>query len=177
MCKTYVGKIGNNSKIREVEEILKFSDYIFELDGKDIIDAKIIYYYDNIESVEFIDGKKGEEYSIPVISLEISGVDDNSNHVFLSFMLKLGLKTLNSFKKNKIEDITKYLLESEMIAKRSNEDESGFLECYLPTNSQSDMFHQLTSLYVLKLDDNKFLFKLTIPNENIFTYFEVNFKQ
>ena len=92
-------------------------------------------------------------------------------------MLKLGLKTLNSFKKNKIEDITKYLLESEIIAKRSNEDESGFLECYLPTNSQSDMFHQLTSLYVLKLDDNKFLFKLTIPNENIFTYFEVNFKQ
>ena len=38
------------------------------------------------------------------------------------------------------------------------------------------MFHQLTSLYALKLDDDKFLFKLTIPNENIFTYFEVNFK-
>ena len=38
------------------------------------------------------------------------------------------------------------------------------------------MFHQLTSLYVFKLDNNKFLFKLTVPSDNIFTYFEINFK-
>ena len=91
-------------------------------------------------------------------------------------MLKLDLEILNNFDKNKIEDITIYILESESFVKRPNEDKSRFLDYYLPTNKHSDMFHQLTSLYVLKLDDDKFLFKLTIPNENIFTYFEVNFK-
>ena len=177
MSKAYVGKIGNNRKSREVEEVLNFSDYVFEIDGKDIKDAKITYYYDSIESVEFIDGKRGKEFSNPLISLEISGVDDNNKDAFISFMLKLDLETLNNFDKNKIEDITKYLLESEAFVKRPNEDKSGFLNCYLPTNKHTDMFHPLMSLYVLKLDDDKFLFKLTVPSENIFTYFEVNFKQ
>ena len=57
VSKAYVGKIGNNRKSREVEEVLNFSDYVFEIDGKDIKDAKITYYYDSIENVEFIDGK------------------------------------------------------------------------------------------------------------------------
>ena len=176
VSKAYVSKIGNNNRIKEVEEILNFPDYIFEIDGKDISDAKITYYYDSIENVEFIDGKREKEFSSPLIYLEISGVDDNNKTAFLSFMLKLDLEILNNFDKNKIEDITIYILESESFVKRPNEDKSRFLDYYLPTNKHSDMFHQLTSLYVLKLDDDKFLFKLTIPNENIFTYFEVNFK-
>ena len=177
MSKAYVGKIGNNSKTKEVVEVLNFPDYVFEMDGKDINDAKITYYYDSIENVEFIEGKRGKEASSPLISLEISGVDDNNRDAFLRFMLKLDLETLNNFDNNKIEDITKYLLESETFVKRPNDDKSQFLDCYLPTNKNTDMFHQLTSLYVFKLDKDKFLFKLTVPSENIFTYFEVNFKK
>lgn|GEM_PF-3318533 len=109
MSKAYVSKIGNNNRIKEVEEILNFPDYIFEIDGKDISDAKITYYYDSIENVEFIDGKRGKEFSSPLIYLEISGVDDNNKTAFLSFMLKLDLEILNNFDKNKIEDITIYI--------------------------------------------------------------------
>ena len=64
MSKAYVGKIGNNSKTREVEEVLNFSDYVFEIDGKDIKDAKITYYYDSIENIEFIDGKEVKSFLI-----------------------------------------------------------------------------------------------------------------
>lgn len=48
---------------------------------------------------------------------------------------------------------------------------------YLPTNQIEDMFHQITRLYVSKLADNKFIFKLAIPTEKTFTYFKVNFKK
>ena len=175
MGKAYVGKIGNINRAEEVEEVLNFPDYVFEIDGKDITDAKVAYYYDNMESVEFVNGKRGKEFLSPLLCLEISGVDDNNKNAFLSFMLKLDLETLNNFN-NKIEDITKYMLETEAFIKKPNEDKSGFLDFYLPTNKNDDMFHKLTSLYVLKLDNNKFLFKLTVPSENVFTYFEVNFK-
>lgn len=128
-----------------------------------------------MESVEFVDGKRGKEFLSPLICLEISGVDDNNKNAFLSFMLKLDLETLNSFN-NGIEDITKYMLETEAFIKKPNEDKSGFLDFYLPTNKKDDMFHKLTRLYVLKQGNNRFLFKLTVPSENVFTYFEVNFK-
>ena len=176
MGKAYVGKIGNINKTKEVEEVLNFPDYVFEIDGKDITDAKVTYYYDNMESVEFVDGKRGKEFLSPLLSLEISGVDDDNKDTFLRFMLKVDLETLNNFNDG-IEDITKYMIETEAFIKRPNEEREGFLEIYLPTNKNNDMFHKLTSLYVLKLDKDKFLFKLTVPSENVFTYFEGNFKK
>ena len=175
MSKAYVGKIGNINRTEEVEDILNFPDYVFEIDGEDVKDAKVTYYYDNMESVEFVDGKRGKEFLSPLICLEISGINNNNKKAFLSFMLKLDLETLNSFN-NGIEDITKYMLETEAFIKKPNEDKSGFLDFYLPTNKKDDMFHKLTSLYVLKQGNNRFLFKLTVPSENVFTYFEVNFK-
>ena len=174
MSKAYVGKIGNINRTEEVEEVLNFPDYVFEIDGEDVKDAKVTYYYDNMESVEFVDGKRGKEFLSPLICLEISGINNNNKKAFLSFMLKLDLETLNSFN-NGIEDITKYMLETEAFIKRPG-DKTIFLDFYLPTNKKDDMFHKLTSLYVLKLDNNKFLFKLTVPSENVFAYFEVNFK-
>src|SRR5699024_1325203 len=119
MGKAYVGKIGNVNKTKEVEEVLNFPDYVFEIDGKDITDAKVTYYYDNMESVEFVDGKRGKEFLSPLLCLEISGVDDNNKDAFVSFMLKLDLETLNNFN-NKIEDITKYMLETEAFIKKPN---------------------------------------------------------
>ena len=126
MGKAYAGKIGNINKTKEVEEVLNFPDYVFEIDGKDITDAKVTYYYDDMESVEFVDGKRGKEFLSPLLSLEISGVDDNNKDAFVSFMLKLDLETLNNFN-NRIEDITKYMLETEAFIKKPNEDKSGFL--------------------------------------------------
>jgi hypothetical protein len=154
------------TKTKKVEEILSFPDYVFEIDGKDITNTKITYSYANTEVI-----------NSPLIFLELSGVtvDDNKD-ASLCFTLELDLETLNKFDSNKIEDITKYLLESESFVKRPNEDKAQFLNGYLPTNKKTDMFHQLTSLYVFKLDNNKFLFKLTVPSDNIFTYFEINFK-
>ena len=41
MGKAYVGKIGNINKTKEVEEVLNFSDYVFLIDGKNIINDKV----------------------------------------------------------------------------------------------------------------------------------------
>lgn len=175
MGKAYVGKIGNINKTKEVEEVLNFPDYVFEIDGKDIKDARVIYNYGSLERTEFEYGKKTKVTYSPTINIEILGIDDNFNEAYLCFELNLDLETLNNFN-NGVVDITKYMLETEAFIKKPNEDKSGFLDFYLPTNKNDDMFHKLTSLYVLKLGNNKFLFKLTVPSENVFTYFEVNFK-
>ena len=110
---------------------------------------------------------------VALISLEIFGVDDDRD-ASLSFELNIDLETLNSFN-NGIEDITKYMLETEAFIKKPG-DKTIFLDFYLLTNKKDDMFRKLTSLYVLKLDNNKFLFKFTVPSDNVFAYFEVNFK-
>lgn len=162
------------SKMKKEGEVLNFLDYVFEIDGKDIKDARVIYNYGSLERTEFEYGKKGKVTYSPTISLEIFGVDDDDRDVSLSFELNIDLETLNSFN-NGIEDITKYMLETEAFIKRPG-DKTIFLDFYLPTNKKDDMFRKLTSLYVLKLDNNKFLFKITVPSDNVFTYFEVNFK-
>ena len=162
------------SKMKKEGEVLNFPDYIFEIDGKDIKDARVIYNYGSLERTEFEYGKKGKVTYSPTISLEIFGVDDDDRDASLSFELNIDLETLNSFN-NGIEDITKYMLETEAFIKRPG-DKTIFLDFYLPTNKKDDMFRKLTSLYVLKLDNNKFLFKFTVPSDNVFTYFEVNFK-
>ena len=162
------------SKMKKEGEVLNFLDYVFEIDGKDIKDARVIYNYGSLERTEFEYGKKGKVTYSPTISLEIFGVDDDDRDASLSFELNIDLETLNSFN-NGIEDITKYMLETEAFIKRPG-DKTIFLDFYLPTNKKDDMFRKLTSLYVLKLDNNKFLFKFTVPSDNVFTYFEVNFK-
>ena len=162
------------SKMKKEGEVLNFLDYVFEIDGKDIKDARVIYNYGSLERTEFEYGKKGKVTYSPTISLEIFGVDDDDRDASLSFELNIDLETLNSFN-NGIEDITKYMLETEAFIKRPG-DKTIFLDFYLPTNKKDDMFRKLTSLYVLKLDNNKFLFKFTVPSDNVFTYFEVDFK-
>ena len=162
------------SKMKKEGEVLNFLDYVFEIDGKDIKDARVIYNYGSLERTEFEYGKKGKVTYSPTISLEIFGVDDDDRDASLSFELNIDLETLNSFN-NGIEDITKYMLETEAFIKKPG-DKTIFLDFYLPTNKKDDMFRKLTSLYVLKLDNNKFLFKFTVPSDNVFTYFEVNFK-
>ena len=152
------------SKMKKEGEVLNFLDYVFEIDGKDIKDARVIYNYGSLERTEFEYGKKGKVTYSPTISLEIFGVDDDDRDASLSFELNIDL-----------EDITKYMLETEAFIKRPG-DKTIFLDFYLPTNKKDDMFRKLTSLYVLKLDNNKFLFKFTVPSDNVFTYFEVNFK-
>ncbi len=46
-----------------------------------------------------------------------------------------------------------------------------------PTNTKEDMYKEITNFYVLKLKKNHFLFKVQIPTERVFAYFEVHFKE
>lgn len=174
MAKTYYREITSNNKKKE--KVLDFFSYVFEIDNSDIKDVKVLYYEDKLEITEFKDGKKSKVYYSPLLCFEMLGLDENNNEVYLSFEINIDLKTLNSFN-NGIEDITKYMQETETFIKKPNDTNSRFLDFYIPTNTNKDMFHKLTSFYVLKLEEDKFLFKLTIPSENVFTYFEINFKE
>lgn len=48
-----------------VKEKLKISDYVFEMDGKDIDNAQITYYYDCMESIKLNNGKEVKKSIFP----------------------------------------------------------------------------------------------------------------
>ena len=56
-------------------EVLNFPDYVFEIDGKDIKDARVIYNYGSLERTEFEYGKKTKVTYSPTINIEILGCD------------------------------------------------------------------------------------------------------
>ena len=61
------------------------------MDGKDIGNAQITYYYDCMESIKLNNGKEVKKEYIPLISLEIAGIYNNKK-ASLNFMLQLEWK-------------------------------------------------------------------------------------
>ena len=153
---------------------LKVQDYVFEIDGEDIFDTELKSTVSEIEVLFYEKGIKKTKIE-PLIEFELSGLNKNKKEGWVSFYIKTDLKYLNSIPNNKIVDITNLLWQSEAFVKRPEEENSDFLTFRYPENNENDMYRLLTSLWVYKLKENEFVFKLNVP-EDVFTYFKINFK-
>lgn len=153
---------------------LNVCDYVFEIDNNDIMNVEVEYKFFDLTSVSFKDGKKDKTEYLPAILFDISGVDKDNNEAWFSFELDMSLEHLNTYSENPV-DITRYLSYAEAFVKKPLMDHSIPLSFYLPTNTTKDIYHNLTSLWVVKKDVNIFIFKLCVPDENLFAFFEVNF--
>ena len=118
--------------------------------------------------------KKDKVEYLPAISIEVSGIDSNNNDTWFCFELEMNLVQLNSYS-NVPTDITKFLSDCEAFIKKPDMNHSRELDLYFPTNTVTDIYHNLTSIWVVKKDVNIFIFKVCIPTDNLFAYFEVNF--
>lgn len=160
---------------KEIKQKLRVDEYVFEIDGKDIYNANLIYSIDNIESTIFKDGKKSDVIKEPALSIELNGKDKDDNIAWISFDLKIDIDYLNTLSKIPT-DITNLLHGSESFMKKPNEELSEFLDFELPRNNEDDIYRNFSSLWVSKIDENKFIFKLSVPNI-LFTYFKLIIKK
>lgn len=156
-----------------MQQKLKINEYIFEIKQNNIYNAYLEYSFDKIQCSNFKDGKKINTNLIDSINFQISGIDENNKEAYLSFLIKTNLKELNKYT-NKPIDITNYLVEGELIVKEPPEDLFGFLDFYRSKNTIDDMYNHISNLYVFKICENNFIFKLSIPNE-VFLCFKVKF--
>ena len=107
------------------------------------------------------------------MDIELSGINEFGAEASFSTTLEISLKRLNGFSKKPV-DISKYVFDSETFLKRPNNKYTP-MRIYFLKNNEEDMYNNLSSAWILKLDENKFLFKFCIPTENLFTYFEIDF--
>lgn len=156
-----------------MQQKLKINEYIFEIKQNNIHNAYLEYSFDKIQCSNFKDGKKINTNLIDSINFQISGIDENNKEAYLTFLIKTNLKELNKYTNRPI-DITNYLVEGELIVKEPPEDLFGFLDFYRSKNTIDDMYNHISNLYVFKICENNFIFKLSIPNE-VFLWFKVEF--
>ena len=169
MPEAKVGKYNFNDN--KVTRRLKISDYILEIDGKDIVNVELTYSTASGTAIYFKDGKKDRVEEVPELEIELYGTDNEGKEAWISFMIDTDVNYLNSLP-NVPTDITNRLTEAENFIKRPNKDSSEFLDFNLPNNNEDDMYKQLTSLSILKLQDNEFILKLCVGYE-VFTYFKL----
>ena len=169
MPEAKVGKYNFNDN--KVTRRLKISDYILEIDGKDIVNVEVTYNISSRDVVYFKDGKKDRVEEVPELEIELYGTDNEGKEAWISFMIDTDVNYLNSLP-NVPTDITNRLTEAENFIKRPNKDSSEFLDFNLPNNKEDDMYKQLTSLHALKLKDNEFILKFSVGYE-VFTYFKL----
>lgn len=158
---------------KQVKRKLHIYDYVFEIDGKDIYDVYIEYHLNNIETVFYEKDKRVNTMIEPSISIELSGKDKGSKEAWICFEIKTDIDYLNTLSKEPT-DITNILSQSECFIKRPNENSVPFW-FELPRNTEEDIYKKITSLWVSKIKDNEFIFKLTVPNE-VFTFFKIIFE-
>lgn len=160
---------------KEVSQKLKVSDYVFEMNNKDIENVYVTYSFGTLTSWSFKEGKIDKTKYLPVINFELSGVDSENREAWISFELRMDLNMLNECSETPT-DISKFTSTSEAYIKRPVEDKADILDFWFPQNKFEDIFHNLSSAYVSKVKENVFIFKLSIPNE-VFTYFKVDFNE
>ena len=156
------------------ENKLKVEDYVFEIKGEDIFDTKLIYEISEMEVCYYEKGIRKNKID-PLIEIELNGVNSEKKESWISFYLKTDIDYLNSLPNEKIVDCTNLLWSTESFIKRPDEEDSDFLTFRYPENNENDMYRLLTSLWIYKLKENEFIFKLNVPDD-LFTYFKIVFK-
>ena len=141
-------------------------DYVFEIDNKNIVDVKLDYKF----GFDIDSNNKKHEY----ISLTLSGIDENNKDAWINIDILCSLKELNKLSKIPTEILQKYTI-TESFIKKPNENNSRFLDFEIKNNIVDDIYRNLSSIYISKLEENLFVFKISVPTEGLFTWFKIDF--
>lgn len=141
-------------------------DYVFEIDNKNIVKAQLEYKL----GFDIASNDKKIEY----ITLTLSGIDENNKEAGISMDIFCSLKELNELSEIPTEILQKYTI-TESFIKKPNENNSRFLDFEIKNNIVDDIYRNLSSIYVSKLEENLFVFKISVPTEGLFTWFKIDF--
>ena len=140
---------------------LDVNNYILEIANKEVTETNLSF----IESVD--------ENNIPIITIELNGRDYDGNDTGISFDAYLSLDDLRDYTEVPA-NITDKIIEGHSYVMRPNEKDYSELYIYVPKNTLEDMKNDLTTLWLAKIDENNYIFKFSVPLEDVFTYFSIN---
>ncbi len=149
---------------RILSKDLDATEYILRITNREIMETNLSF----IESIE--------NNNIPIITIELNGKDYEEYDAGISFDLYLSTEDLIDYS-TEPTNISNKLIDGHFYIMRPSDDDYNEYKVSIPTNTVDDMKKDLTNLYVAKVDNETYLFKLSIPEEGIFTYFEVNIKE
>ena len=173
MSRIYLKINDANQESKEVTKKLNMDECIFRVHNIETMKENVTYSFSKIINKTYKAGKIDSEEEINTICLSLVGYDIKDREYSLSFEIKSDLKALNKLD-NKIVDITSLVVEGENIYKTPDKNYN-FFEMEVSTNSNLDIEKNLSYLYVLKLKENIFRFKMVVPKENLFASFIVDF--
>ena len=88
-------------------------------------------------------------------------------------MIKTNLKELNKYTEIP-KDISGYINKGEAFIKRPKTETTTFLNFNFANNTLEDIYENLSSVWISKIENNIFVFKICVPNY-VFASFKVDF--
>jgi len=164
--------IGKNEK-KEIK--LGVFDYDLEIDNINILNTTLTYYYQSYTEIKHKDGIKISEAENKIITFELSGKTQDGRDASVIFNVDANFDELNKYESNKIIDISDKFYETKSFIYHPGE-KAECLYFNAATNTEEDMKHELSYLYLYKKDEYDFTFKLVIPNE-VFTFFNIKLEK
>lgn len=152
---------------------IKVQDYTFEIENKNITKVNVTYEFGKTEIISYENGKRKDISYADEIAITLSGVDNDDNEAWISFLIKSNLEELNKYT-DIPKDISKIIHTSEAFVKSPKEKTPTFLNFNFATNTLEDIYENLSYVWISKLEENIFVFKVCVPND-IFASFKVDF--
>lgn len=140
--------------------------YVFEYRNIDIINVLLNIEYDIYKSEIWNKGEKSYK-DVPMYSFEITGVDKNNNKYNLSYELLISRDEILSVKNGELVDCSKNLEHGEIFLYINDKMEA------MPYLDKEGLYNKCGSCKISRTEDNYILFKLFLPNDDIFIWFEL----
>ena len=157
--------------MEKVKQDLHIYNSALEIDNEEATNLKLEYEFYDFSIVHYENGKKESEIKKAIL-FEIIGKLKDKREVSFEFELHLSLDELNKFPKKPV-DISKYI-GFDYLPLRVGDDARDIV-IVSEKNDINDIYKKLSSVLIYKEKKNLFLIKLHFPEENFFTYFEVDF--
>lgn len=169
--KSNIFKIEHKENKEVVTQKLTVSEYVFSYQKKDYKKAVLKYDFGTYEYQEFIDGVKVKKQNPPFLHIQISAEDENKKVCIFEFMINIGKEDLKKMEKVPT-NINPYIISGETLFYRPDENVE-MLNELLEENIYRDTSHFM----VQKIEDEKYIFKISMPEEEIFIWFCMNLNQ
>lgn len=162
------GNYKESSKVNIIK--LKVSDYIFRFEKTELSNAILEYNFDKSKDTIYTNGKNTKEIYNDLINFTIHADDKNGMTYTFSFVVKMSMSELNKLS-DKPNNINNYIIAGETTWDNPYDKNYSQLICTF----EQKMHYDNPNFYAAKIEENKFSFKISIPEECIFIWFNIEF--
>ena len=155
-----------------ITQTLKVNEYVFSYQKKDYKKAILEYDFGTYKYQELLDEEKWEIEMRPFLHISISAEDENKKVCIFEFMVNMGKEDFKRISKEPTM-MNQYIISGETIFYRPEEG-AEFLNELLEENIYRDTSHFMVQMIEEEKEEEKYVFKISMPEEEIFIWFQMN---